>query len=235
MEIKGKVVLITGASAGIGKVTAELFAREGARLALAARSIDKLQELSAGLPDSFAVRANMTRRDDIRVMVEAVVERYGRIDVLINNAGQGMYTPVEHINIDDMADLMSLNVYGPILAMQAVIPIMRKQSGGAIVNISSGTTRGAFPNIAPYAATKSALNMVTLVARKELAEDGIVVSLVYPGLTATDFRKNAVPSKVPPKQFAASAQLPKVDPPERVALAILGIVQSGAAEVVLYG
>jgi short-subunit dehydrogenase len=235
MDIKGKVVLITGASAGIGKVTAELFAREGAKVVLSARSADKLRELSAGMPDSFVVKADMTKRDDIGRMVDATLEHYGRIDVLINNAGRGMYTPVEHIDVDDMAALMNLNVYAPIIAMQAVIPVMRKQGGGAIVNISSGTTRAAFPNIAPYAATKMALNMITLVARKELAEDGIVVSLVYPGLTATDFRKNAAPVKVSPKQFTSSGQMPKADPPEKVALAILGIVQSGAAEVVLYG
>jgi short-subunit dehydrogenase len=230
MEIKGKVVLITGASAGIGKVTAELLGREGARVALSARSVDKLEEIAAGMTDAFVVPADMTKPDEVRGMVRKTFGHYGRLDVLINNAGQGYHVPFEFINIDDLAGIMALNVYGPVVAMQAVIPIMRKQGGGAIVNISSQVSRAIFPSLSPYAATKCALNMISLTARKELAGDGIAVSVVYPGLTDTDFRKNAVRGKV---AFTPPAHLPVADPPEKVAAAILKIIKSGSAEEML--
>ncbi len=231
MKIKDKVVLITGASAGIGKVTAELFGSKGAKVALAARSVERLREISAKIADSFVVGVDMTRFDEVRRMVKQTHEHYGRLDVLINNAGRGYQSPLESIDTDDLAELMSLNVYGPLVAMQAVIPIMRQQHGGTIVNISSGVTKIVFPNISGYAATKSALNMISLTARKELAADGITVCLVYPGLTDTDFRKNAITSKVP---FTPPARdLPPADPPEAVAQSILRVVETGQAEEVL--
>ncbi len=231
MEIKGKVVLITGASYGIGKATAELFSRQGAKVALAARSLDKLKAMAATMPDSFVIPVDMTKPEQARKMVNDTAAHYGRLDVLINNAGRGMHTPIEFADPEDYACLMSLNVYGPLIAMQATIPLMRKQGGGSIVNISSGLTRMALPGVGPYASTKSALNMLSLAARKELEKDNIVVSLVLPGVTDTDFRKNSFPSKVP---FARpSGSMPPADPPELVAAKILEAVATGAAEVVL--
>jgi len=231
MEIKGRVVLLTGASYGIGKATAELLGREGARVVLAARSVDKLNEIAAGLTDAFVIPTDMTKPDEVRRMVEKTFEHYGRIDVLINNAGQGMHVPVEFADVDDLASIMSLNVYGPLIAMQSIIPIMRKQGGGTIVNISSMVSKAAYPSIGPYASTKCALNMLSLTARKELADDGIVVSLVHPRMTATDFRKNAVQSKV--KFTQPQRGMPEIDPPEKVAASILHVIQTGEAEEVV--
>jgi short-subunit dehydrogenase len=231
MEIKGRVALITGASLGIGKVTAELFADKGAKVALAARSVDKLTEIAKGLPGSFVVPVDMTKPEQVRRMIRDTHDHYGRLDILINNAGQGFQSPLESIDLDDFANLMALNVYGPLAAMQAVIPFMRKQGGGSIVNISSGVTKMILLNISAYAATKAALNMLSLTARKELESDGIAVSVVYPGLTDTDFRKNAVKSKAPfePLQVDIST----ADSPEAVAESILRAVQEGPAEEVL--
>lgn len=231
MDIKNKVVLITGASEGIGKATAELFDREGARVALASRSESKLKEMAAGMKNAFVSPTDMSKPDQVRKMVRDTAEHYGRLDVLINNAARGMHMPIEHINIEDFAGVMALNVYGPIIAMQEALPIMRKQGGGAIVNISSMVTKNVYPSIGPYAATKCALNMITLTARAELASDNITVSLLHPTLTDTDFRKNAVQSRVPFN--APMRQLPAGDPPSRVAERILMIVQSGAAEDML--
>jgi short-subunit dehydrogenase len=231
MDVKGKVVLITGASAGIGKAAAELFAREGARVALSARSADKLNAMAKGLEGSLAVPADMSKPDDARRMVEETFAHFGRLDVLINNAGQGYISPLETIELDKFAGLMSLNVYGPVAAMQAALPIMRKQGGGMIINVSSKVTLTHIPNLAAYAATKAALNMLTLTARKELEPEGITVCLVYPGLTATDFRKNALraeglPLPVPSHNMQA-------DSAEKVAEKILEAVATGAAEVIL--
>jgi len=235
MDVSGKVVLVTGASAGIGKLTAELFHSKGAKVALAARSADKLKEIAGSMKDSFAIQVDMSRRDDVRRMVQETFDHYGRIDCLINNAARGMYTPVEHIDVDDLAYLMSLNVYGPLIAMQAVIPIMRKQGGGVIVNVSSQVSRNVYPNIGPYSSTKCALNQLSLTARKELEADGIAVSIVYPKLTATDFRKNAVPTKAfaSRPQGQGQGQMPAIDPPEKVAAVILHVVETGAAEAML--
>jgi len=123
-------------------------------------------------------------------MVETTLEHYGRVDVLVNNAGQGLHVALEHVSLKDLTAVTELNVYAPLVAMQAVLPAMRRQGGGAIVNISSGSTRTILPGLGAYAATKSALNMLSLVAHEELASDGIVVSLVYPWVTATEFHQS---------------------------------------------
>ena len=230
MKLKNKVVLITGASYGIGKTAAELFYKEGAKVALAARSVDKLNDISKDMKDSFVIPVDMTNYEQVRNMVQRTYEHYGRIDVLINNAGQGQYSSVENINIKDMNYIMSLNVYGPIVAMQTVIPIMRKQGGGTIVNVSSMVSKNTFLNLAPYAATKTALNMISLTARKELEKDGIVVSLVHPKLTATDFSKNALKNNL---NTPFHTQMPQADPVEMVSDKILEAVLTGKDETIV--
>jgi short-subunit dehydrogenase len=232
MKINDKVVIVTGASSGIGRATAELFGNNGAKVALAARSADKLEEISASIADSFVVPVDITKPDKVRKMVQKTLDHYGRLDVLINNAGRGLRSPVEHIDLNDFAYIMSLNVYGPLVAMQSAIPIMRKQGGGTIVNISSQVARGTYPGLSAYAATKSALTMISLIARKELAEDGITVSVVYPRMTATNFRKHSLLSKVEVKMPELPA-MTKADLPEKVASKILEIVETGAAEIIL--
>ena len=127
MDIAGKVAIITGIG-GHRLVTARLFAANGARVALASRSTDTLARLADELPDSLAIPTDMRDAASITRTVEATRDRYGRIDLLINNAGQGMYSPVEHVDLDQYRQIMELNVYGPLLAMQAVIPIMRAQA-----------------------------------------------------------------------------------------------------------
>jgi NADP-dependent 3-hydroxy acid dehydrogenase YdfG len=149
MKINDKVVIVTGSSSGIGKATAELFGKNGAKVALAARLTGKLEEISASMADSFVVSVDMTKPDEVRGMVQKTYDRYGRLDVLINNAGRGLRSPVEHIDLDDFAYIMSLNVYGPLVAMQSAIPIMRKQGGGTIVNISSQVARARIPASRP--------------------------------------------------------------------------------------
>jgi NAD(P)-dependent dehydrogenase (short-subunit alcohol dehydrogenase family) len=166
----------------------------------------------------------------IRRMIERAVSAYGTVDVLVNNAGQGLHVPIEEIRIEDLAAIIELNLYGPLLAMQAVIPLMRVAGGGHIVNVSSGTTLMTPTGTAGYAATKAALNMLSAVARAELADDGVVVSTVYPFVTATEFHD----------QLRAGAgrgtpRLPGLGPqtPEEVAEAIVDLVITGAESAVL--
>ncbi len=231
MDVNGKVVLITGASEGIGAATARLLAARGAKVAVAARSIDKLNEVVAELGDSFAVRVDMTQPASITAMVDAVVDNYGRIDVLVNNAGRALRARVADVTVADFQSVVDLNVYGPLLAMQAVIPHMRRQGGGSIVNVSSNVSKMAIPTIGAYAATKYALNGLTLTARGELADDGIIVSVMHPGQTATNFGRNATVdagmASAPPPSGGSNTS---PDTAEDVAERILEAIVDGPAE-----
>lgn len=146
MDVQNKVVIVTGASSGIGLATAKLLAEKGAKLVLVSRSKDKLEQLSRELPNSLAVPADMTKGSEIKRMVEQTEKHFGRIDVLVNCAGQGYDAPVEKTDINIFQHIFDLDVVGPLVAMQQVIPIMRKQGGGTIVNISSGTALMYLPN-----------------------------------------------------------------------------------------
>src|SRR4051812_35679448 len=135
MDVRDKVVVITGASEGIGMAAAKLFVQRGSKVALVARSTDKLAALARDLPGSMAIPADMRSEADVQRMIDEVYKHFGRIDVLINNAGQAMYGPVEKANLDDYRKIMDLNIMGPLFAMQAVIPRMREHGGGIILNI----------------------------------------------------------------------------------------------------
>jgi NADP-dependent 3-hydroxy acid dehydrogenase YdfG len=132
MNIKGKVIIVTGASQGIGLASAKHFAKLGAKVVLTARSFDIIKNLEKELPNSLAVKTDMCNRQEIKNLVSLTLEKYGRIDVLLNNAGHGMVSTVENINMDDFRKVMDLNLYGALDAMQEVIPQMRKQGGGAM-------------------------------------------------------------------------------------------------------
>jgi short-subunit dehydrogenase len=221
VDIKGSVFLITGASSGIGAATARLAAGHGARVVLIARRTERIEVLAADLPDALAVTADITDGDQLRAAVEAATERFGRLDVLVNNAGQGLQLPLEKVELDDFRAVIELNLVAPLAAMQAVIPIMRRQGGGAIVNVSSGTSRIVIPGVGAYSATKSALNMVSQVARAELAVDGISVSVVYPNVTTTEFFDVL---------RAGASTSPGGHSAESVAELILDVVRDGSAE-----
>ena len=139
MDIKGKVAIVTGASSGIGLATAKLLSSKGAKLALVARSKDKLEKLAKELPEAIAVTADISKVEDVKSMVKQAYEHFGRIDILVNNAGRGYDVPVEKTDIEIFHYLFDLDVVGPLVAMKEAIPIMRRQGGGTIVNVSSGT------------------------------------------------------------------------------------------------
>ncbi len=226
MDIAGKIVLLTGASEGIGLATARLLTQQGAKVALVARSATKLQELASELPNARAFPADMREETAVQTMVKQVYQYYGRIDILINNAGQGMHVPIEHTNLEQYRAIFELNVIGVLSAMQAVIPLMREQSGGVIINISSGTSKMVLPGVGPYASTKYALNSITLTARLELAQDNIRVGLVYPGITATDFIKNAISVQINNERRRSMP----IETPEQVAEKIVEAIRTEAAE-----
>ena len=229
MELDGAVVIVTGASSGIGAATARLAAGRGAKVVLAARRWDRIKDLADGMPDALAVLTDLRDPAQIVRLVDATLDRFGRVDVLVNNAGQGLHVPLEQVRLDHLRAITELNVYAPLLAMQAVIPPMRKQGGGAIVNVSSMTSRMVLPGVGAYSATKAALNMLSQVARRELAADGIVVSIVYPAVTATEFHQSLAAGG----RVGGGSWTPEPHSAESVAEAILGAIQSGDEEILL--
>lgn len=222
-----KVILVTGASSGIGRAAAQLLAAQGARVALAARSQEELEELSATLPGSLVVPTDMRHEADVARMVGQTQAHYGRIDALVNNAGRGMHVPVAEASLNEYRELLELNVVSVLNAMQQVLPVMRAQGGGSIVNVSSGTTKVLVPGLAPYSSTKHALNNLTLIARAEFAPYGVTVSLVHPGMTNTDFGRNAFQSSA-----EKGSRYVQGDSAEYAAGLIVQALQTGEAEVV---
>jgi NAD(P)-dependent dehydrogenase (short-subunit alcohol dehydrogenase family) len=232
METQGKIAIVTGASSGIGLATAKLLANEGAKAVLVSRSKEKLSALSAGLPGSLAITCDMSRPDDVKGMVAQAGRHFGRVDILVNCAGQGYDSPVEKIDLGTFRRIFELDVVGPLAAMQAVIPLMKGTGGGSIVNISSGTALAHWPNMSPYSSLKSALASISLTAREELKGDGISVSVIYPYVTLTDFEKNTIKNDVP----EWDGELPHPpDTPEFVAGKILEAIRGGDAEVFPHG
>ncbi len=231
MEIEGKVVILTGASQGIGLATSRHLASLGARLVLAARSADALEALAKELPGSLAVPADVRKDADVSALVDKTVKHFGRVDILVNVAGQAMWAPVADIDLAHYRDLLELNVIGYLRTMQAIIPVMRSQGGGMIVNVSSMVSTMYIPNLSGYASTKYALNALTLTARAELEPDGIVVSLIRPKLVETDFGRNAAMPEPDFLRDRANPSAPPMDTPEFVAEKIAELVRSEAAEL----
>jgi len=227
-KLANKVVLITGASSGIGAALARVFAEEGARVALAARSAEKLRALAGSLgADALAVPTDMTDPAQVRRMVEVTVERFGCLDILINNAGVGMYAPVASMSPEQFEQVVSTNWLGPVRAIQAAIPYLRKQGGGQIINISSVAGKIPIPWMGAYCGTKFALNALSDSLRMELAADRIQVISVCPGRISTPFVRNAfrAPATQPLPSDGISA--------ERVARAVLRASLKGKREIVV--
>ena len=231
MNVRDRVAIVTGASSGIGLATAKLLTERGAKVALVARSLDKLEALAKDLTGSFAALADMATEEDVKRMVARVLGEYGRVDILVNVAGRGYDAPVEHIDIELLRQIYQLDLVGPLVAMQAVIPVMRKQGGGSIINVSSGTSLMNLPNMSPYSSLKRALNALSLAAREELKDDNIVVSVVYPFMTATDFEENTIKDSHILWEGDDEGDLPPADPPEHVAAKILEAIETGVPEV----
>ncbi|MEO5645926.1 MAG: SDR family oxidoreductase [Candidatus Paceibacterota bacterium] len=233
--VQDKVIIVTGASAGIGLATAKLLAQHGAKVALAARSADVLNKLTEELPGSFAVPTDMTKESDIKEMIQKVHQHFGKIDVLVNNAEQGLYAAIADVDIEAYMSIIQLNVIGPLVAMQQVIPIMKEQGEGHILNISSLVSKNYFPMLGAYASTKYALNALSLTARTELEGDNIIVNVMHPGLTATEFGKNSHKSETAVQDMSERFKgMPEADTAEYIAERILLAIETGDAEVMAH-
>lgn len=198
MDIKGKVVIVTGASSGIGEATAREFGREGAKVVLAARRVDKLQALAQEIDamgtvaQAYVIQADLSKLEDIQRLVVDTIAIFGRIDVLVNNAGFGRLDWLENLDpIKDIQAQIDVNVMGVIQTTRQVLPVMIAQRSGSIINMCSMAGLVATPTYSIYAASKHAVHGFSEALRREVKPWGIDVSLIYPGGVVTEFTAHA--------------------------------------------
>jgi short-subunit dehydrogenase len=205
-SLRDKVVLITGASSGFGKDAAHLFAREGAKVVVAARRLDRLQMLANEIQkvggEAIAIPVDVSKRNEIDLMVRAAVEIYDQIDILFNNAGFGRLDWLDHLEpIRDIETQIQVNLTGLIHVTRAVIPYMKIRRTGHIINMSSIAGWLAVPTYTIYSATKYGVRGFTTALRRELAPFHIKVSGIYPGPARTEFGWRAGSSRRRPRWF----------------------------------
>ncbi len=189
-NIKGKVVVITGASSGLGEATARLLSAEGATVVLGARRVERLKsladELTANGGKALAVATDVTHCDQVKRLVDAAVQKFGRIDVMINNAGLMPHSPLERLKIDDWDRTIDVNIKGVLYGIAAALPYMKQQKAGHIINVSSVAGHKVSPNGAVYCATKHAVRALSEGLRTEVKPYNIRTTIISPGAVATE-------------------------------------------------
>lgn len=209
--LAGNVVVVTGASAGIGAATAQAFAHAGAHLVLAARSPDPLARLASSLPGThLVVPTDVADPMACHNLISQAVNRYGTVDLLINNAGVGLSGPVSSLDHDDLTRALAVDLFGPLALMQAVLPVMRARVRGHIINVSTVLAVQPLPYLGGYAAAKAGLERLSDALRMELQGSGINVSVVRPGTTRTGFSQNRLGKGGEQRRFSPPGVGPEV-------------------------
>ncbi len=192
-EIKGKVVAITGASSGIGKAIALLLAKEGAKVVLGARRPDRLEELAEAIKanggEAVYAATDVKRRDDLIGLIQLAIATYGRLDVMINNAGISQLSRIDELDVDGWEEMIDVNLKGVLYGFAAAIPIFRKQGSGHIINIISTAGIKITPMMGVYAGTKNAVRTISEALRQE-SDGWLRVTGISPGFVQTDFVNN---------------------------------------------
>jgi NAD(P)-dependent dehydrogenase (short-subunit alcohol dehydrogenase family) len=229
MQLRGKIVIVTGASAGIGRATAIALAAAGAHVVASARRDDRLQDLvteSANLPGRLlAVAGDISRESFAHELVNRTIGEWGGLDVLINNAGVGHNSLLSEITAEQVQAIWNTNVNGLLWATQAALPHLKKQRRGQIVNVSSIVGQRPLLHSAVYCASKAAVNALTRSLRMELRPYKVTVTLVYPGLTQTEFFQARLGNRGRPRGLFLGV------PAERAAGAIVRAVRYRRTEV----
>ena len=240
-DLSGRVVLITGGSRGLGLLLAREFGERGAKLAICARDAEELKRAQLDLErrgnEVIAFATDVTVQSEVANLIDQVVECYGHIDVLINNAGIVQVGPVDTMTVDDYERAMRVHFWAPLFTTMAVLPVMRRHRHGRIVNISSIGGKIPVPHMLPYVASKFALSGFSEGLRLELAKEGILVTTAYPGLMRTGSTGNAeVKGDVRSEytMFSIMGSLPVTSMNAKYAARkITDACQRGQAEVVL--
>jgi NADP-dependent 3-hydroxy acid dehydrogenase YdfG len=189
-NIEGKVVVITGASSGLGEATARLLSAQGANVVLGARRANRLQSLADELTGSggkgLAITTDVTHCDQVKRLVDAAVQTYGRIDVMINNAGLMPRAPLERLKIEEWNQTIDVNIKGVLYGIAAALPYMKQQKAGHIISVSSVAGHKVGPDYAVYAATKHAVRVLSEGLRQEVKPYNIRTTVISPGAVATE-------------------------------------------------
>lgn len=228
-----KTIVITGASAGIGAATARRLGRDGHQLALAARRAEALRKVADDVESgAITVVADVTRRADVERLRDEALRAFGSVDVWINNAGRGISRSVLELTDADVDEMMSVNVKSALYGMQAIVPYFVERGRGHLINVSSFLARVPIAaHRSAYNAAKAALNALTMNLRADVAAKGVEVSIVMPGLVATEFARNVIgtPSATPPQWTPGAAMTPQSA--DEVANAVAELIAHPRAEV----
>ena len=188
--IKNKIVVVTGASSGLGEATARLLSAQGATVVLGARRADRLQSLAKDLESrggkALALTTDVTRREQVKALVDSAVQTYGRIDVMINNAGLMPQAPLERLKVDEWDRMIDVNIKGVLYGIAAALPHMQRQKAGHFINVSSVAGHRVGPGFAVYAATKYAVRALSEGLRQEVKPYNIRTTVISPGAVATE-------------------------------------------------
>ncbi len=186
--LEGKVVVITGASSGLGEAAARRLAAEGAKLALGARRMERLRSLvqELGQDEAAAVATDVTRYDDVKRLVDGAAQRHGRLDVVINNAGTMPHSPLDRARVADWDRMIDVNIKGVLYGIAAALPHMRSQKRGHIINVSSVAGHRVRPNIVVYSATKTAVRVISEGLRQEVKPYNIRTTVISPGAVTSE-------------------------------------------------
>ncbi|MEU9182921.1 SDR family oxidoreductase [Streptomyces sp. NPDC048550] len=226
--IEGKVIAITGASSGIGEATALLLAERGAKVVLGARRPERLQALAARIEQAGGqavhMRTDVKRREDLAGLVGLARDRYGKLDVLVSNAGIGLISPLDDLRVEDWEEMIDVNLKGVLYGIAAALPVFREQGFGHFVNTVSTAGLRIVPLQAVYAGTKNAVRTISEGLRQE-AGDSVRVTVVSPGVTRTEFAD----SMAPEMQAQVRDRMDRMAiPPEAVARAIAFAIEQPA-------
>jgi short-subunit dehydrogenase len=233
MDLAGKVVVVTGASMGIGEAIAKAFADSGARVVLLSRDASRAEaarQRIGHIERTLALACDVRNREEIDRILSLTLHHFDRIDVWVNNAGHGLIDSVAEMPMSACRELFDTNLFGAISGMQAVIPVMKEQNSGTIINISSVAGHIPLPYSGSYSASKFAMNAIGKAARVELRKRNINVLTVCPGYVRTDFSANAVRGR---NQQTVRPGSVRGITAERVARAALAGYVKGKREVIV--
>ena len=227
--INGKVVAITGASSGIGEATALLLAERGARLVLGARRSDRLETLTTRISEAGGeavhARTDVKRRDQVEGLVALAGIRYGRLDVLISNAGVAPNSLLDDLRVEDWEEMIDVNIKGVLYGIAAALPVFRRQGAGHFVNVLSTAGLKILPTMAVYAGTKNAVRTISEALRQE-AGDKLRVSTISPGFVSTDLASSMTNQEIRSQTLARMEQI--AIPPDAIARAIAFAIEQPA-------
>ena len=228
-EIAGKVVAITGASSGIGEATATLLAARGAKVLLGARRADRLDELAHRIAstggEAVPVQVDVRRRADLTALVASARQKFGKLDVLVNNAGVMPISPLDALRVEDWEAMVDINIKGVLYGIAAALPVFREQGFGHVINTASTAAFRVVPNQSVYAGTKMAVRAISEGLRQE-AGDNLRVTIISPGITSTDFANGMTDPEVRSQLEQRRDEIGM--PPDAVARAIAFAIQQPA-------